>query len=157
MSSSAMEKNLIGDDAFIWGHIENRKGYAPDLIALKARHNEDYFSTWVTEKLTTVLFRIGIDRLKKPSAVSGLRCFHDSSLLQLTFLITSVLASLLPIASISVLYCVKSMSARLGVVAAFNIVLSLCLSAFTTANRSEAFAITAAYVTLRKAPIEAYR
>lgn len=150
MSSSEMGRSLIGEDGFIWGTIKNRKGYAPDLIALKARHNEDFFSTWVTEKLTAFLLQIGIDRLKKPSTVSGLRGFHDSSLLQLTFLITSLLASLLPIASISILYCVNSMSARLGIVAAFNIVLSLCLSAFTTANRSEAFAITAAYVSLRR-------
>jgi len=92
---------------------------------------------------------MGIDRLKKPSTVSGLRGFHDSSLLQLTFLITSLLASLLPIASISILYCINSMSARLGTIAAFNIVLSLCLSAFTTANRSEAFAITAAFAAVQ--------
>ena len=74
--------------------------------------------------------------------------FKDSTLLQVTFWITTVIASLLPIASISVLCCVHSMLARLAIIAIFNVVVSLCLIAFTTAKRLDVFAIAAAYVTI---------
>jgi len=70
----------------------------------------------------------------------------DSSIYRVTSWLTSIIASLIPIASIVVLYSVGSMKARLGIIAAFNLLISTCLSTFTNAKRSEVFAVTAAYV-----------
>jgi hypothetical protein len=53
---------------------------------------------------------------------------------------------LIPIASIVVLYQVQSMSARLGIIAAFNVLVAVCLMGFANAKRAEVFAISAAYV-----------
>jgi len=137
---------LIGDDAAIWGSVLNPKSYCPDLVALRGRHNEDSFSKWVTEKVLLKLFLCGCAHWKKISRRYGAVGYHDSTLLRVTFWITSILASLLPIASIAILYFVKSMAARLGIIAAFNLILSLCLTAFTTAKRTDVFAVAAAYV-----------
>lgn len=136
---------LIGDDAAIWGSVLNPTSYCPDLVALRGRHNEDSFSKWVTEKMLLKLFLCGCAHWKKVSRRYGAVGYHDSTLLQVTFWITSILASLLPIASITILCFVKSMAARLGVIAAFNLILSLCLTAFTTAKRTDVFAVAAAF------------
>jgi hypothetical protein len=40
------------------------------------------------------------------------------------------------------------MLARLAIIATFNVVVSLCLMAFTTAKRLDVFAVAAAYVTI---------
>ncbi|KAJ9665654.1 hypothetical protein H2201_004138 [Coniosporium apollinis] len=135
---------LIGDDATVWGSTTNPKCHPPDLTALRARHDEDIFSKWVTEKAIMQFFRCKGHRFKKPSPVYGMVCYKDSTLLRLTYMITSLLASLLPIASITVLYYVESMRARLAVIAAFNLVICSCLTAFTTAKRTDVFAVAAA-------------
>lgn len=70
--------------------------------------------------------------------------YYDSTVLKVTSWITCILASLLPIASILVLVNLQSLKTKLWVIAAFNILTSVCLSVLTDAKRSEAFAVTAA-------------
>lgn len=135
---------LIGDDATTWGSTAHPKTYNPDLITLRERHNEDAFSKLVTEKVIKLLFRCGCARWKKSSSVYGAVGFKDRIFLRIAFWITTVVASLLPIASITVLYCVHSAAARLGVIAAFNVVVSICVAAFTTAKATDVFAVAAA-------------
>lgn len=135
---------LIGDDATIWGSTLAPDSHSPDLVALKPRQKEDAFSKWVTENAIISLFRCGCARFKKPSKVHGVVGYEDSNIFKITFWITSVLASLIPIASIVVLYCVHSVEARLGIIAAFNLLLSACLVGFTNARRTDVFAVTAA-------------
>lgn len=84
----------------------------------------------------------------KPSKIHGSIGYEDSTIYRITYWFTSILASLIPIASIAVLYQVQSMSARLGIIAAFNVSLSICLMGLANAKRAEVFAITAAYVIL---------
>ncbi|KAL9094640.1 MAG: hypothetical protein Q9165_003200 [Trypethelium subeluteriae] len=135
---------LIGADKTIWGSVSNRKDHSPDLMALLPRHNQDIFSKWITEKAVVQFFKCGLHRLGKTNAIPGLPSFNDGSLLGFTYFITSVVASLLPIASISILYFVRSMQARLAIIAIFNLIVALSLTAFTTAKRSEVFAVVAA-------------
>ena len=137
---------LIGDDCTIWGSVKNPKGYAADLISLRPRQNEDAFSNWIAKNAVLNLFRCGCARFKKISRVHGVVGIDDSSIYRVTSWLTSIIASLIPIASIVVLYSVGSMKARLGIIAAFNLLISTCLSTFTNAKRSEVFAVTAAYV-----------
>lgn len=90
------------------------------------------------------MFRCGCARFKTPSKVHGVVGYEELSILRMTYWLTSILASLLPIASIVILYCVRSMPARLGIIAGFNVFLSVCLIGLANAKRSEVFAVTAA-------------
>lgn len=139
---------LIGDDAMTWGSTSYPNSHCPDLVTIRPRNVEDTFSKWITEKIVPVFFRFGFGRLNRVPTVHGDIGYNDSSLLRITFWITTVIASLLPIASISILYCVHSILARLAIIAAFNVVVSICLTAFTAAKRMDVFAVAAAYVSL---------
>ncbi|KAF1956372.1 hypothetical protein CC80DRAFT_473276 [Byssothecium circinans] len=144
-SPQGMGLPLRGPDGIVWGMVSTPKSYSPDLITLCPRQKEDPFSGWVVEKAITRLFCC-LRLFKKPSRIHGVIGYEDTKVLKITYWITSVLASLIPIVSIVVLYCVHSMPARLGIIGAFNISLSACLVGFTNAKRAEVFAITAAWV-----------
>lgn len=143
-NKETMGLSLRGPDATVWGSVSARTEHSPDLITLCPRQKEDPFSGWVVEKALSNLFRCGCARFMKPSKIHGVIGFEDVKVLKITYCIMSILASLIPIASIVVLYVVHSMPARLGIIGAFNVLISICLVAFTSAKRSEVFAITAA-------------
>jgi hypothetical protein len=132
---------LLGDDAVVWGSMAKPNSYKPDLITLKPRVNKDAFSVWAAE---SAILRFA--RFMKPSPVHGVVGYEDSTIYRITHWFTSILASLIPIASIVVLYCVRSMPARLGITAAFNTLVCICLLGLTNAKGTEVFAITFAYV-----------
>jgi hypothetical protein len=135
---------LTGYDADVWGSMTYRKSYSPDLVALCPRAKKDPFSRWAAENTILNLFRCGCARLMKPSRLHGVVGYEDSTIYKITYWMTSILASLIPVASIVVLYCVHSMPARLGIIAAFNVLVSICLMGLTNAKRAEVFAVTAA-------------
>ncbi|OCK94898.1 uncharacterized protein K441DRAFT_559211 [Cenococcum geophilum 1.58] len=135
---------LIGDDAMTWGSTRYPNSHCPDLVTIRPRNVEDTFSKWITEKIVPVFFRFGFGRLNRVPTVHGDIGYNDDSLLRITFWITTVVASLLPVASISILYCVHSILARLAIIAAFNVVVSVCLTGFTAAKRMDVFAVAAA-------------
>jgi len=134
---------LEGDDAFIWGSAKHPKTYQSDLVALKPRINEDSFSRWIAER-AILLIRI-FGRCLKPSTKLGAVVIYDTVIMRVTFWITSIIASMIPIASIVVLLHLKSQAAKLGAIAGFNVLITLCLNVFTEAKRTDCFAVTAAY------------
>ncbi|OJD31506.1 uncharacterized protein BKCO1_4700067 [Diplodia corticola] len=136
---------LDGLDSEVWGTIKDPKGYEPDIITLAPRTEEDMFSNLLAEKGMSAWFKYGLDRFRKPSPVHGQVAYEESALLRLTYLFATALASLLPIASIVVLCYVRSMEARLGFIALFNVLTSFCLAFFTTAKRTDIFAVAAAF------------
>jgi hypothetical protein len=135
---------MHGPDSSVWGTVLKPESNSPDLITLCPRQKEDAFSSWVVENAIERLFCCL--NFRKPSKKHGEIGYEDTKVLRITYYITSMLASLIPIASITVLYCIRSMPARLGVISVFNVFVSICLIAFTNAKRAEVFAITAAYV-----------
>jgi hypothetical protein len=135
---------LLGDDAVVWGSMNDRKSYSPDLVALCPRAKKDPFSRWANEKIISSLFKWGCVRFMKPSRVHGVVGYDDSTIHRITYWITNILASLMPIASIVILYCVQSMPARLAIIAVFNVLVSICLMGLANAKRAEVFAVTAA-------------
>jgi hypothetical protein len=135
---------MTGPDAVTWGSVEKPKSYSPDLVALSPRPREDTFSDWFTEKAVPKLLKCGCARFKKKSHVHGVIGYEDTNIQRVTYWITNILASLIPIASIVVLSSVHSLSGRLATIASFNVLISICLSVFTGAKRSEVFAVTAA-------------
>lgn len=137
---------LEGPDSTIWGSLKDPKGYKPDLVALRPRAKEDPFSRWAADNTIFKLFTCGCDRFLNPSRKHGVVTYKDSTIYKTTYRITVVLAALIPIASIAVLNEVQPMSWRLGIIATFNILISVCLIGFADAKRDQVFAINAAYV-----------
>ncbi|KAF1967562.1 hypothetical protein BU23DRAFT_542456 [Bimuria novae-zelandiae CBS 107.79] len=140
---------LSGADAEIWGCPSRRTNYSPDLITLCPRPKEDPFSNWAVEKTIVWLLRCGCARFMKPSPLHGVIGYEDTKVLKITYWMTSIVASLIPISSIVILYTVHSMPARLGIIAGFNVLISICLSGLTSAKRAEVFAVTAAFAAVQ--------
>lgn len=138
---------LEGPDSTVWGSVNDRKSHKPDLVALRPRVKEDPFSSWAAEN-TMNLLKCGCARFVKTSQKHGVITYKDSTIYKITYWITVILAALIPIASIAVLNEVQSMPARLGIIAAFNVLISICLIGFADAKRDQVFAINAAYVYL---------
>lgn len=137
---------LTGRDSDIWGSTADKKGHADDLIALLSRHDEDFFSRFMTEKASSKMLKVrSFLKYRGSGKGRGLESLEDDTMLRWTRHGTSILASVLPILSIIILYYVHSLEVRLGIIAAFNIVLSLCLTVFTTAKRTEIFAVAAGF------------
>ncbi|KAB2573310.1 hypothetical protein DBV05_g8034 [Lasiodiplodia theobromae] len=134
---------LTGKDSELWGSLENPKEHARDLLALLGRHNGDLFSSWVAESVADKLTKL--QQNGRLSATPRLGDITDQKLLRWTFMITSVIASALPILSIAVLYCVRSIKLRLVLIGVFNVVLSCVLAGFTSAKRAEVFGVCAAF------------
>ncbi|KAL9111906.1 MAG: hypothetical protein Q9227_003756 [Pyrenula ochraceoflavens] len=128
---------LKGDDRLVWGSKHLKKGQAKDLAALSPRPESDPFSAMIMEKCTPWLYRHLRD-LNETVYVS------DRTPLRITAMITTVVASLLPIASIAILYNNKSMKARLALIAIFTFLFASALACFSTAKRTEIFSATAA-------------
>ncbi|PVH93718.1 hypothetical protein DM02DRAFT_721607 [Periconia macrospinosa] len=139
-----LKPGLCGSDARIWGSAAQKTHHSPDLITLRPRPKEDPFSNFAAEKTIDFLFKCGLDRFMKPSPIHGVIGYEDTSIFKMTYWITSIVASLVPVLSIVVLYVVHSMKARLGIIACFSVLCSICLIGFTNAKRSEIFAVTAA-------------
>lgn len=147
LESRAMrsELNVLkGSDATIWGLSKDPKSYKPDLIALRRRKRRDPFSTWLAESAIAALTHCGLSKRKRPSKTHGTVGIQDHTIVRITLGITTVLASLIPLASIALLYFVHDIRARLSIIAVFNLLVSTCLSFFTNATRSEIFAVSAA-------------
>ncbi|KAI9662602.1 MAG: hypothetical protein M1821_008769 [Bathelium mastoideum] len=136
---------LAGPDCEIWGSVHEPKGHEPDIVTLLPRKATDMFTKLLNNKGTPKLFQYGAGRFLKPSPVHGLVGFEESTLSRVTYLTTTGLASLIPVASIVVLYFISSMKLRLGFIAIFTVLLSMCLAFFTSAKRAEIFALTAAF------------
>jgi hypothetical protein len=131
-----------GDDAYTWGSTPFPKTHAPDLIALKPRVDQDTFSRWIAERAILVIRIFG--RCMTPSNKHGAVVIYDSVIMRVTFWITSIIASMIPVASIVVLLHFDDQAAKLGAVAAFNVLITVCLSFFTEAKRMDCFAVTTA-------------
>lgn len=140
---------LSGDDAYTWGQLSKPKSQALDLVALRPRQNEDPFSMWVAGHGISLLELLGSSIWKKKSRIHGEVSLEDCTVFRITSWVTSILASIVPIGSILALYTVSSMNARLGIIAGFNILISICVSTFTNAKRAEIFTIAAAFAAVQ--------
>jgi hypothetical protein len=147
LASDEMGSQIFdGSDALIWGTKLERDDRAVDLVTLLPSRKQDSFSEVFSDMIMKTFFAYRGHRFRKPHKVNGMIFYKKNAILRITLWITSVLASLLPIASIVVLYRVASTPARLGIIAMFNLLVSMSLATFTTASRSEIFAVTTAYV-----------
>jgi hypothetical protein len=98
-------------------------------------------SLWLI-KLLLPLFHRFIGRQRKGDG--PVHHYEDAHLERPASVISTVLASLLPVAAIVVLYYVTNMAARLGIIAAFTAIFSFVLALISTGRRVEVFTATAA-------------
>ena len=136
--------SLCGPDSTTWGSVLGRKAHKPDLINISPKPEEAPFSNWAIDNWITYLIRCGCARFMKPSPVHGVIGYEEAEVLRVTHWLASIVASLVLIAPICILYKVQEMSTRLGLIACFSVVMTICLNLFTTAKPSEIFAITSA-------------
>lgn len=134
---------LKGGDRKTWGTPDDPDNHPPDLLCVHPRIKEDTFSRVVAERAIH-LFKCGLGRLMKGNRHLRRRVYYDTTVLKVTFCMTSAMAALIPIASIIVLIHLESMKAKLWTVAAFNVLISVCLTFFTDAKRTDVFAVNAA-------------
>lgn len=118
---------------------------ASDLLSLRRRAESDTFSKWVAEKFLPLYHRyLGrYVHTKTPDEHNEVN-YKDSAVLKMVSMLAATLAALLIIAPVLILYTISSMGARLGVIAVFTIVFSLCITKLGNAKRGEVFAATAA-------------
>lgn len=133
---------MEGEDAYFWGSAAGRSDFKHDIVTLKQRQKGDAFSTWIAGRAMIIIKCFG--KRLKPSMAHGEVVIYDSSIQKITFWVTSVVAGMLPIASVVVLFHLKSQFAKLGAIAGFNVLITLCLNVFTDATRTDCFAVTAA-------------
>src|SRR4051812_19762025 len=102
----AGKRPLIGADRLVWGlPDETGQQHDPDLIALRSRRGEDQFSKWAMDKGVECLHRCMGGRVKKPRDPEfGITEYDDDHLLRYISLVTTILASLLPVLSVVILY-----------------------------------------------------
>jgi hypothetical protein len=74
----------------------------------------------------------------------GTRAIHDETVYKLRFWLTSTIAAIMPVLSILLLVKMETLNGRLGIIAAFNVLVSICLTFSTEARRTDVFAVTAA-------------
>ncbi|KAH8776511.1 hypothetical protein F5883DRAFT_248746 [Diaporthe sp. PMI_573] len=146
---------ILGPDMEAWNHSE-------DLVALKPRSPQDPTSRWFTATVFPLYHKLIGHKVKDPESPElgdGLYNYKESILSSTANIFTTVLASLLPLLSITVLYTIQSDTIKLGVIVIFSACFSLALALTTNARRIEIFAATAAFaavnvVFLTNGPLE---
>ena len=134
-----------------------------DLVALSNRPTDgDVFTRWMGEIITpcfhrligyrikvrlakslVLLYKLLYDFPQEQDELTKFYDYEDSKFNSAANLISIILSSLFPPASIFVLYYVKSTVIRLVLILVFSAVFTACLSIFTSAKRVEIFAATA--------------
>jgi len=120
-----------------------------DLLALRRRNESDNFSRWIMEKLIPCYHHLLGHTYKRPSLDSNEISYSDSIILYGASMFAATLASLTIVCSVIILYEVKAMRARLGIMAASTVLFSLFLTLLTNAKRSDVFAVTAAFAAVQ--------
>lgn len=133
---------LTGVDVCIYG--DKGDPINPDLCTLKDCPIVDSFSKIVIFKLIRPFFRYIGRHIVKPNKRYQMDGLEADTIFSMTLTITCIIAPLIQAASIAILYAVKSMSARLAIIAAAGLVFSLCSRWCGGSNRSEIFTHTAA-------------
>jgi hypothetical protein len=147
LTSQKMRMKLHGLDRNIWGTTDFPDSYARDLMALHAQGTEDFLYTWIRNKVIKKFFRCVGHCFKTADPILGIEVYENSTIRNVARVMTTLIASTLLIASITILNAIASMGARLGAIAAFTVAFGLCLACLGKCKPSDIFAITSAYDT----------
>ncbi|KAK0658714.1 hypothetical protein QBC41DRAFT_308131 [Cercophora samala] len=135
---------LQSNEAFTWADPD-----PSSYLCLSAPVKEtDPFTTFITEKILGAYHHFLGHRLGTGEVVdteTGHTSYSSSRISQASSLITTVLASILPVLTILVLNTLESTNARIAVTAAFTALFALVIAVFSDAKRIEIFAATATF------------
>ncbi|KAH6651683.1 hypothetical protein BKA67DRAFT_537543 [Truncatella angustata] len=119
-----------------------------DLVALTSRPAPDVFSRWFTYCVVPWWHHVVGEKFKNPvedGLDEGVYRYENSILAATVRVITTVLASLFPVCSVTALYFIESNSVRLASVIVASGFFALALALMTNARMIEVFAATSAY------------
>lgn len=126
--------SLDGIDSDVWESSH-------DLFALRERPDADKLSEWVIQDLLPYYHRHVGQIFKKPELDGDSSVTYTENYF-LSACVT-ILSSALIVVPVVVLHAVKPINIRLGLLALFTVIFSLCVSGLTSAKRGEVFAATA--------------
>lgn len=134
---------LRGREMRIWA------GRKPqEMVTLAQRQMErDPFSNWLSTQVVGIYDKIWGNRRKEPVAVdpdSGIVEYEDTRITTISNTVGVIFASLVPTISVLVLYFIKNMLVRIGLLVVFTAVFSAALALFTSARKIEIFSAIAA-------------
>jgi hypothetical protein len=124
-----------------WGNPRNPHSYKPDLVALKARRQEDPTSAFLGNNLGILGKTIG--RFMTTSKSYGANVYYEGAIFQFTFWVASALAASLPLVSFVVLTKVSAQcfGVQVGTMAALNALMVFCVNSVTDVKRAELFIV----------------
>ena len=133
---------LLGKDSTIWEDASLTR----DLMTLKSNGSDDGFVDWIAARLVKPFHELVGKRIRKPSKdFDGMTEYKEETITQVASLVATVISSVFPIVGVIILYFVKDLLARIGIIAGLTALFSLCLALVTDARRGEIFAATAAF------------
>lgn len=139
LDDAKLQDYLLGRDSSVW------KDSKDDLVSLNPVYDFDHVTEWFIRYGLTWYHRFIGHRLKNTAnADANLYHYNDAHLELPVHILSTTLASLLPILAIVILYLVKDTAKRLGLIAAFTAVFAVCLAVVTKARRVDVFSTTAA-------------
>lgn len=130
---------ILGKDSSVWSDEKT----VADLISAHPVHDFDRLTLWLIKLFLPIFHKIVGQRYKDDTSGSVYH-YQDRHLEYPASVISTVLASMLPVISIVVLYLVTSMSTRLAILASFTALFSSALALIAKGRRVEVFAATAA-------------
>ncbi|KAF2268994.1 hypothetical protein CC78DRAFT_606858 [Lojkania enalia] len=138
---------LLGSDSDIW-----EKPDMADIVVLRRRENQSPISRILSDSfLHWYHHRFGW-RFRKPKS-STIHAntveYSQQTVLQISALIGTICASVLPVVATVVLYYVSSMAARLAIIGAFTVLFSAALGLLTNGRVIEIFSATAAFAAVQ--------
>jgi ABC-type multidrug transport system fused ATPase/permease subunit len=134
---------LIGADSETWGRLHQPINSHADLLTLNSTGCEDIFSRWFSRTFIFWFHHTFRHRPRNSGDLeSGIMSYSSRTIERYTSFVTTIVASLLPISSTAVLFCVPSMKLRLGLIVFFTLIFAVCVSSFTSAKRGEIFVAT---------------
>jgi len=123
-----------------------------DLLAVEKRSSGDPFSRWITNTLIPFFHTKLFKHFKAPipeDPESGICNYDDGKVARFVHVLSTVVASMLPITSIIVLYFVSDPHNRLAIAVAFTGLFAFCLAVTTRARRVEIFAATSGFAAVQ--------
>ena len=136
--------SIVDKIANTWGTTTHPKVPIPDLVALQPRDYEDPFSEWLMNGFMDMIFSHGGHHGRLPVYGTDQVMFGEERPVRIAHFISNILASLIPVLAIVILYNVKSMAARLALIAVFTAVFTFCISQFARSRKIDTFTAVAA-------------
>lgn len=135
LKSTTLPDYLLGLDSTIWEDAT----LAEDLISLQPSDQDadDRFTRWISTYLVGPFHHLVGRHVKSTSPDFGdrnLTDYSDRAIVKLSSLIATVVSSVFPIVGVIILFFVKNLLVRIGIIAGLTAVFSLALAVMTHAS-----------------------